>query len=163
MDYNKNEVRHLAVRLEDTKAVDNVYKAVALSSDVVLSRGWYTEQLSHRPGAINLERAVDGLPLLHQHDQSKIIGRVDNVSVDKSGKLRGDITFANNPLAAEIRADVNDGFLRDLSIGYRGDEVVEIEGGYRLDKWTLMEASIVSVPADIQAGLNRSINIDNGR
>jgi len=155
--YERSETEFISQRLDTDSQEAGVFRQVALSTNVVLQRGWFTEQLNHDKGAINFERSDQGLPLLYNHNTDDIIGRVDNLKTDGQ-TLRGDITLSNNSQATEIKKDMDDGFLKDISIRYRGDEVVEVDGGFRLDKWTVIEASIVTIPADIKAGINRSID-----
>ncbi len=130
----------------------------ALSSDAPI-RIWsdLDERLVHTAEAVDLSRAVGGLPLLFAHDQRQPIGRVDNLTIE-GGVLRGDFTFAPNAKAQEIRADVAGGFLRNVSIGYRIHEWIEKDDGRLIEatRWELLEASIVSVPADPSVGLNRA-------
>ena len=127
----------------------------SLSSETVVKRSFGDEVLSHDPAHIDLSRASDGLPMLFSHDHESFIGRVQNVRVD-DGVLRGDLQFSENPKASEVFADVQSGMLRDMSIGYRINEAEETDTGYRAVNWSLLEASVVAVPADTTVGINRS-------
>lgn len=129
----------------------------ALSSETPVQRHFGTEILVHEQNSINMERAAEGLPLLWSHDHEAPIGRVDNIRLDADRVLRGDLRFSNNTRAAEVWADVRDGFLKDLSIGYRIDEYEEKDDGtVPVVRWTPLEASVVTVPADARVGVNRS-------
>lgn len=139
-------------RNSDTGAIP-----AALSSETPVRQPFGTEVLVHDAEAINFERASNGLPLLLGHDHAQLIGRVDNVHIGPDRKLRGDIVFAKNEKAAEVAKDVEAGMYRDISIGYRIDDYQEDEDDLvRVTKWTPMEASVVSVPADSVVGFNRS-------
>jgi HK97 family phage prohead protease len=150
--------RERAISIEFRAAEDSETFRAALSSDAPI-RIWsdLDERLIHTAEAIDLSRAVGGLPLLFAHDQRQPIGRVDNLAIE-GGILRGDFTFAPNAKAQEIRADVAGGFLRNVSIGYRIHEWIEKDDGRLIEatRWELLEASIVSVPADPSVGLNRA-------
>ncbi|MGB0890302.1 MAG: HK97 family phage prohead protease [Solirubrobacterales bacterium] len=132
----------------------------ALSSDAEIDRGWFTERLIHSEDAIDLGRARDGLMMLFNHDRDRPIGIVDDVRVD-GDKLRGTLRFSpNHDDADRIWRDVRDGFLRDISIGYR---ILEIdEKKFEKDdviealRWEIFESSVVTIPADPSVGANRA-------
>lgn len=144
----------------DASGVDAEARTVpaALSSEIEVQRWFGREVLSHSPDAINLERAADGVPLLWSHDPEKPIGRVRDVRLDRDGKLRGVLHFSKNERATEIWQDVRDGFLTDISIGYRIDKWEEEKGSDKVTatRWTLLESSVVTVPADHTVGINRA-------
>jgi len=148
----------------DVRRVDPEARTVpaALSSETPVSRWYGNEILVHDAGAANLTRAADGLPLLWNHDGGQPIGLVENVRLD-AGKLRGELRFSSNPKANEIFQDVRDGFLKNVSIGYsvdRWEETADSED-VRVTGWTLLEASVVTVPADATVGINRSFPGEN--
>lgn len=130
-----------------------------LSSETPVKRWFGTEILSHDHSAINLSRAADGLPLLWNHDHGQPIGLVENVNV-KDGTLKGRLRFSNNPKAREIFQDVIEGFIQNVSIGYSVDRWEQATGSedVTVTGWTLLEASVVTVPADATAGINRSLS-----
>jgi HK97 family phage prohead protease len=132
-----------------------------LSTDTPLSRWGVSEVLSHDERSIDLSRTERGLPLLWGHDPDKPIGKVKNLRLD-DGKLRGTLHFSNNPDAAWIWQDVRDGFLDDVSIGYSVSkwDVNDDETEYVARRWELLEASVVTVPADKAAGMNRSFTAE---
>jgi len=129
----------------------------ALSSETPVARWFGTEVLSHEKDAVDLSRAAEGLPLLFGHNQDQPIGIVENVRL-KDGRLRGLLRFSNNSRAREIFQDVQDGFLKNISIGYTVDRWEESADSdeIRVTGWTLLEASVVTVPADASVGINRS-------
>jgi len=149
------------VRDDDQDEEDDTFPAT-LSSDVPVDRGGYTETLSHRSGAVNLARAP--LPLIEGHNSSSLnLGLVDNLRVE-NGKLKGNIKFGSSARAREIAADVRNRIVRSLSIGYSIDDYdSDGNGNIRATRWTPHEASVVSVPADTNAGFFRSrrMNDDN--
>lgn len=137
---------------EDTRTV-----TAALSSETPVERYFGTEILVHEKDAINMERAAEGLPLLWAHDHEVPIGRVDDIYLDEMRTLRGKLKFSNNKRASEIWQDVREGFLRDLSIGYRIDEYREEDDDIvRVTRFTPLEASVVTVPADSKVGIHRN-------
>lgn len=143
----------------DARAVDTTARTVpaSLSSETPVRRWFGVETLLHTADAVNLERAATGLPLLFGHDQTLPIGLIENVRLD-GDRLRGTLRFSNNSRAAEVFRDVADGFLRSLSIGYSVDRWEQAAGSddITVTRWTPMEGSIVTVPADPTVGINRS-------
>lgn len=139
-------------------AADSRTVPATLSSETPVKRWFGTEILSHDPGAIDLSRAADGLPLLWNHDHGQPIGIVENVRV-KDGTLKGRLRFSSNPKAREIFQDVREGFIQNVSIGYSVDRWEQAAGSddVTVTGWTLLEASVVTVPADATAGINRSL------
>lgn len=129
----------------------------SLSSEAPVARWFGIEVLSHDAGSVDLTRAAEGLPLLFGHDHQQPIGVVDNVRL-KDGKLRGLLRFSNNARAREVFQDVQEGFLKNVSIGYTVDRWEESadSDAVRVTGWTLLEASVVTVPADASVGINRS-------
>lgn len=140
---------------------------LAFSSDVELER-WAgaAEQLSHQPGACNLSRLNDGAPLLFNHDLGKVIGVVENARIDADGKGRAVVRFSRSAEAETVWQDVQDGILRNVSVGYRIKDIKLKESRDGLDvyeatKWEPFEISIVSVPADTSVGVGRSLETED--
>lgn len=136
-----------------------VYTA-SLSSEQPVERWFGTEILSHAPGACNLERAGRGLPLLFNHNMDEPLGKVKNVRLE-DGKFRGELVFGGRAKAKEIRAEIDAEMLGDVSIRYSIDEYTTTtdEHGHdtvTITRWSLQEASIVTVPADPTVGVGRS-------
>jgi len=153
---------------EAQQGQDTIFKAT-LSSDRPYYRHFGFEILDHTSQAINLERANgDSLPLLWGHDQSEQIGRVADVNIN-DGKLHGKLIFGSSERAQAIKKDIENGIIRNMSIGYLIDEFDFIEADrsqsgeptYQVKKWTLLEASVVSVPADPSVGIGRR-GVDTG-
>lgn len=131
----------------------------ALSSEQPVERWFGQEVLVHSTKAVNLDRARDGsLPLLFSHDPTRLIGSVTNIRLE-DGRLRGTLTFGRSEDAEERWRDVQDGHLRSVSIGYTLDEWVQEKGSdeVKVTRWTLLEASMVSIPADATVGVGRSL------
>lgn len=136
---------------------------IAASSDVPYRRQFGYETLVHTDDAIDYTRVLAGsCPLLYNHKNDEYIGIVENVWVT-NGQLRAIVRLSkNSEFARQVSADILDGILRSISIGYEINEVVE---GQKIDnvpqylatKWTLYEISVVTTPADYQkAGIGRN-------
>ena len=143
----------------DRKAINTESRTVAasLSSETPVNRWFGNEILSHEADAIDLTRAADGLPMLFGHNHDKPIGLVKDIKID-NGKLRGVLHFSNNSTAEEVFRDVQEGFLKNISIGYGVKEWSEKADSddVTITRWELLETSIVPVPADNSVGINRS-------
>ncbi len=65
--------------------------------------------------------------------------------------------FEQEERAKEVRADVEDGVIRNVSIGYTIEDMDEDEEGRMIaTRWSVMELSFVSVPADPNVGIGRN-------
>lgn len=135
---------------------------LSFSSEYPVERWFGTEVLAHDAGAADMSRLNDGAPLLFGHDASDVIGVVQSASIDAKGK-RGMATvrFADTPRAREIMGMVNDKILRNVSFGYRINEMDVTDAKsdnptYRATSWTPYEISLVSIPADPSIGVGRS-------
>jgi len=139
------------------------YRA-SLSSDEPVSRYYGTEILVHNAEAINLERAGgNGLMMLFNHDVDRPIGRATGVALSKRNRLEGDLEFSRTlPDADILERAVDEGVLDDVSIRYSIDDyrIEEDSNGNEtlfVTRWTPLEVSIVSVPADYAgSGVGRS-------
>lgn len=91
--------------------------------------------------------------MLHQHDQGRVIGRWENLRLaNGKSQLLADAVFdTGDALAQEVQRKVEDGFLKGCSIGMRILEMQEADGVCTATRWELVEASIVSIPADAGA------------
>ena len=139
---------------------------VSLSSEEPIDRWWGREILSHDSSAVNLDRAKDGLPLLSNHNDYQLpIGRLRNVRT-QGGKLKARLKFSKTQPGRDAKTLVDEGH-REMSIGYSIDEYEVTPGKadepsvYRATKWTPLEGSLVSVPADHTIGVGRSLR--NGK
>ena len=131
---------------------------IAVSSEEPVERSFGTEILEHSPEAIDLSFLASGrAPLLMDHDHKKQIGVLESVELGEDRRLRAKVRFGRNGLAAEAFDDVVDGIRGNISVGYsigklekRGNDT------YVAKSWRPVEASLVSVPADVTVGLGRA-------
>lgn len=133
--------------------------------------GTVNEVLSMTTGAIRMQRMNAGAPLLNSHKRyslSDTIGVVVEGSARiENGVLKAKVRFSSREDVAPIIQDVKEGILRNISVGYRVYKytVTKREGSlpeYRADDWEPFEVSLVSVPADPNAGV-RSLVEDKYR
>ena len=150
---------HLDLREEDGEIW------AALSSEQPVQRLFGKEVLDHSPGAVDVAALGErGLPLLVQHDHyDKLpVGRAVDLRIDADRVMRGRLTFSKRAEAQELRQDVIDGVITDVSVGYTVERgTVKIEKDvHRFMKWKPHEASLVSIGADSRVGINRGSNMD---
>lgn len=160
----KNSIQYRRLKID---AIDVNQQTIfaSLSSEAPVQRFFGTEILTHLPDAINLERAANGLPLLFNHNDNQPIGVVESIWLDTLvSKLRGNLKFSpHNQKSREVWPDVRDGYLKNLSIGYRIEDYQEIKNSdtIRITKWTPLEVFVVSVPADFTVGINKNMETQN--
>ena len=103
------------------------------------------------------------LPLIVSHNQKNLpIGVVLNVSA-RGGRLSGIARFGQSPEAEQIYNDVIGGTITNVSIGYERRSSIVIDQAKNIirTKFTPLECSVVSVPADPGAGFYRSYKMEN--
>ena len=154
------EVVHRAMEL-DPQAVnaDDRRVRMAVSSEEPVERSFGMEVLEHSAEAIDLSFLNSGrAPLLLDHDPEQQIGVIESVDLDGSARrLRATVRFGKGPLAREVFDDVVDGIRANVSIGYAINKLERKEKDtYVAKSWRPVEASIVSIPADVTVGVGRS-------
>jgi HK97 family phage major capsid protein/HK97 family phage prohead protease len=149
-----------AASIEVRRAEDKTVRlSFPASSETPVERWFGIEVLSHEPGAIRMDRLQGGAaPLLFNHDWSDPVGMVDGASV-RDGRLWVDAHLFATQRAAEV-ATMVEGGLRNVSIGYELHEVEEDKkrGVFVARDWSVLEVSIVTVPADASVGVGRAVN-----
>lgn len=141
---------------------------LSFSSEEPYQRWFGMEILSHSEGAVDLTRLNEIGVLLFNHDTDRVLGRVDRAWIDgKRGKAI--VTFDSDDDAERIFQKVKSGTLKGVSVRYCVDAWEEVLAGkVSADgfagpcdiarKWTPLEISVVSVPADATVGVGRSQN-----
>lgn len=103
--------------------------------DVIVADGW------------DLKDFRKNSPALWGHDPDKLIGRWDNVRVEGK-RLLGQLKLASTPMAQMAKTLIQEGILKAVSVGFAPKEYEPRKnGGYLIKKASLMEVSLVSVPA----------------
>ena len=141
---------------------------VSFSSEQPVSRWYGQEILAHDDGCVNLDR-LNGIGVaLFNHNRNYVVGRIENAKLAADEKRTyADIVFDPDPEADLIFQKVQSGTLKGVSVGYSVDVWEEIMPGKMSSngrfagpcnvatRWTPMEISIVSVPADDSVGVGR--------
>lgn len=132
----------------------------SFSSEFPVDRGWGREILRHDEGCADFSR-MSTAPFLWNHDRNAVLGKVKRAWI--SGK-KGHCTirWSNKKEAQEYKREVDDGILTNISFAYNIDEIKESPAfgqktpDYQVVRWTPLEISLVSVPADPSVGIGRS-------
>lgn len=142
---------------------------IAITSDKPIQHWFGALILNHSAKAIRLDRMKAGAPALLEHDRERKIGGLLNPKTD--GKvLRATVKFSRDCEEAdrEMR-DIEDGIARSISGGFILHEIhlhSEDDNGnrtYQSDDWEPLEASFVTIPADISVGVGRSLEAPETR
>lgn len=155
---------HKRINLEDAQIVDFCpeVSCVEAYASVFGNIDSYGDRIM--PGAFAKSiAALDGLPMLFDHDPSKVIGRWSVFKEDERGlKVAGDLTTGHS-LANDVRASLAAGHLDGFSIGFSIPEGgSKMNGDVReLHEIKLFEVSAVTFPADLHArgGLMKAANM----
>ncbi len=149
-------------RAEGESTSDSRTVNLAVTSDQPILHWFGYLKLNHSPKAIRMERVKAGAPLLLEHNRECKIGGLSNWQSD-GHKLRADATFSRRPEAQAELDDLQDGIPRQVSGGFLLHHVVLVEEKdddynlYQSDDWEPIEASLVSIPADISVGIGRAL------
>ena len=149
------------------KAEGNRVRVSFMSEEPCMNWGVPEIMLSTKEAA-DLNRVESGVaPVLFNHDRDKIVGRMENIEFE-DGKGYADVVFDEDDESQKIKAKVESGSLRGVSVGYMRQQVTEVYpneiymGRFKgpcevVDKWELLEFSIVSIPADPTVGVGRDL------
>ena len=135
---------------------------IAVSSEEPVERAFGLEVLEHSADAIDLSFLGSGrAPLLLDHDPRQQIGLIEKTEIVDDRVLRASVRFGKGKFSDEIFSDVVDSVRANISVGYRIDKLSKVERDdgtveMRAVKWTPLETSIVSIPADQSVGVGRS-------
>lgn len=144
----------------------------ASSETPYLRSSWWDEPwvevLGHKSGEINLDRLNGGAAVLANHDRYTAVGDTPLASigvVEKAwidgDRLMADLIISRREALADLRQDIADGLIRNVSIGYQiGERTLtkafdDQPNEYRVTNWTPFEISLVDIPADATVGLGR--------
>lgn len=122
-----------------------------------------TEVLLHGQENVDMSWIASGnAPFLKDHRMSEQAGVILGAEIDESarkGKITG-LKFSRSQLGQDLKADIDDGVRKNVSVGYVILEVVEAEapkrdtpGVYHVTRWKPYEVSSVSIPADETVGM----------
>jgi HK97 family phage major capsid protein/HK97 family phage prohead protease len=143
----------------EERSVDLVF-----STEAPVERHFGEEVLVHGKNTARMTRINTSAPLLWNHDPNEQIGVVEHAKIDgNQGRAR--VRFSASTKGEEFFQDVKDGIRKLVSFGYRIHKTEVEQRDNQLDMvrvtdWEPFEISLVSIPADIAAGVGRGQNTD---
>jgi len=160
---------HRSGKMEE---VEDGTMRLSISSDEPYERyDWmnderYYEVLDHSEGGPDLSRLKNGAPLLYNHDRNLLLGTLSEPDCDgKRCYVKAKLSEAED--VKSYRTKIKEGILKDTSIGYsisnEGKKVGERDGIpiYKF-KFSIHEASLVTIPADTTVGVGRQRSAADG-
>lgn len=121
-------------------------RIVLCDSETINSYGFKTDVKG-----INLSRFEKNPVMLYQHNPHMVIGRWKDIKIE-GGQLSATPVFdMEDPEAAEIARKVEQGFIKGCSMGIVIKQMTRSKGIDTATESVLLEASIVSIPADENA------------
>jgi HK97 family phage major capsid protein len=159
-DLNREPLRRVASF--DASAIGEESRSLefSFSSEAPVARWFGDEVLSHDSESVDLTRLNDGAPLLWNHNPDQVLGVVERGWIDGE-KRRGMVAvrFSRSAFAEEKLADIRDGILRNVSVGYSINDADQTrDGSIVATSWQPHEVSVVSVPADVSVGIGRQLD-----
>lgn len=146
------------------------------SEEPYLRSSWWDEPwievLGHKAGEVDLTRLNGGAPVMANHDRYTAVGNTPLAGIGAidigsavlvGSKMELDITLSRREALEDLRQDIKDNLVRNVSIGYIINERVLVKTNgegqpdeYRVTSWTPFEVSLVDIPADASVGVGRS-------
>lgn len=146
----------------------------ASSETPYLRQSWWDdpwiEVLGHKDGEVDLNRLNGGAAVLANHDRYTAVGDTPLAAIGaverawlEDGKMHADLVISRRQGLADLRQDIADNLVRNVSIGYQIGERTLTKAApakgqpdeYRVTSWTPFEISLVDIPADATVGLGR--------
>ena len=151
---------------------------ISCSSEIpYLRSSWWDdpwiEVLGHKASECDLSHFNGGAGvLLANHDRKTAIGNTPLASIGVieaarliDSRLEVDIAISRREALADLRQDILDELVKNVSIGYLINERILVRQGkdgeadeYRVTNWMPYEVSLVDIPADATVGLGRSFD-----
>lgn len=166
---NKNQgTRSMGqIMIRESGDQDSRRRIISFSSEEPYRRYFGMEILDHAENAVNLVRLNTVGVLLFNHDTYMVVGRVLRAWVENNRGM-AEVEFDTDEDAEKVFGKVRNGTLKTTSVRYSVDSWEEVRAGAAsadgrftgpcqvARKWTPLEVSIVSVPADPTVGVGRS-------
>lgn len=165
----------LTIRAADEGQADDGLLRLQLSAsseEPYLRTSWWEEPwievLGHKSGEVDLARLNGGAAVLANHDRRTAVGATPLASIGaverawlEGNRLMADLVISRREALADLRQDIADGLVKNVSIGYQINERTLVKAydnqpnEYRVTAWQPFEISLVDIPADATVGLGR--------
>lgn len=128
----------------------------------VLEGEQYNEILLCDEISVDRTRINNKGAVLFNHDRDKLLGVVESTSIDADRVCRATLRISNVGLGNTMWSMIQEGILSHISVGYNiNDYRIEAGNNIVVTRWEPSEISLVTVPADIHAGIGRSAGRDD--
>ena len=160
------------IMAREAEPQDSRRRIISFSSEEPYRRWFGMEILDHADNAVDLSRLNEVGVLLFNHKTDYVVGKVLRAWVEDHRGM-AEVEFDTDDDAEKIFGKVQSGTLKTTSVRYSVDAWEEVvagktsaDGRYTgpcqiARKWTPLEVSIVSVPADATVGVGRSDTQEN--
>jgi len=154
------------VAIEDLKIAggeDGDLLEFSFSSEAPVERWFGTEILSQKDTAADFSRIESGVaPYLWNHDRDVVLGRIERTWLQEGrGRCQirwSPVTKMEGTVEHKRRLEIESGTVRGVSFAYSIDDIKEEEDRSMLvTKWSVLEISSVTIPADPTVGQGRAI------
>lgn len=171
-----NNLLYRELSIEDAVDAENRTVGISFSSEQRVRRydwwkdEYYDEILGHEPGNVDLSRLQNIGVALFNHDTDKVIGAIIDPQLDaENHRCTAKIRFDKDDFAEMIFQKILSGTLKGISVGYGVSIWEEVKPGATSScgrflgpcriarSWMPYEVSSVSVPADPDVGVARSL------
>lgn len=166
---NKNQgTRSMGqIMVREAEDRDSRRRVISFSSEEPYRRWFGAEILDHAEGAVDLDRLNQVGVLLFNHKTDMVVGKVLRAWVEDHRGM-AEVEFDTDDDAEKIFGKVKSGTLKTTSVRYCVDVWEEVvankasaDGRFNgpcqiARRWTPLEVSVVSVPADPTVGVGRS-------
>lgn len=169
---NRDELQRYCY-LKREEADESRKFTLSFSSEEPYERWFGIEILDHNDGAMDMTRLSEIGCVLYNHDRNAVVGRVNRVWMENRRGM-AEIEFDEDEESEKIYQKVLRGTLRGVSVGYIINDAENVRDGKTsadgrftgpctvARKWTPLEISIVSVPADPTVGVGRELDLQSG-
>ncbi|MCC4525068.1 phage major capsid protein [Enterobacter hormaechei] len=160
----KNQKREQTVPVTAVN-VDKRTIEVAFATETPVSRELngelYYEILLCDENSVDRTRINNKGAVLFNHDRDKLLGVVESTSIDADRVCRANLRISNTGLGNTMWDMIQEGILSHVSVGYNiYDYRIEAGNNIVVTRWEPSEISLVTVPADIHAGIGRSETLE---
>lgn len=145
--------------------VDKRTIEVAFATETPVSRELngelYFEILLCDENSVDRTRINNKGAVLFNHDRDKLLGVVESTSIDADRVCRATLRISKTGLGNTMWDMIQEGILSHVSVGYNiYDFRIEAGNNIVVTRWEPSEISLVTVPADLHAGIGRSDTLE---